>query len=167
MKLQEVTYHKTVIFRKCEDRAVIEVCRIYAKLFLLSLRLTSFLKSTGGLASLPLSLSANSMLESLTIYTKRQFAIRRSPKCDEYTCVTGQLLLRGTSILSPPSGKRVGDVLIQHSWYIDLLTSTRKECLPESSCYSIWSSLTNLRIETESSLPDRSVALMWSGCRRL
>jgi len=67
-------------FQKSKDRATIEVCRKYAQLFLAPLRLTSFLKSTGGLSSLPLSLSANSMLESLTIYTSAAVRDEKKPK---------------------------------------------------------------------------------------
>lgn len=79
IKLQEVTYHKAVICRTCEDRAKIEVCRKYAQLFLVPLRLTRFLKSLDGLPYLPLSLSANSMLEILTLYTSAAVRDEKKP----------------------------------------------------------------------------------------
>ena len=80
IKLHEVIDHEIVIFRNCGDRATIELCRKYAQLFLVPLRLTRFLKSTGGLSNLPLSLSANSMLEILTIYTSAAVRDEKKPK---------------------------------------------------------------------------------------
>jgi hypothetical protein len=69
-----------VIFRNCEDRDTIDVCRKYAQLFLVPLHLTHFLKSTGGLSSFPLSFPANSILEILTIYTSATVRDEKKPK---------------------------------------------------------------------------------------